>query len=302
MPDRIFLDVVHQLLATQFSSDIDDLQPLKGGEVSQVFSFSAGGERYVVRFAHPVMLDAFEKESMIGRRVSVRVPEIVRMGRTQEHSYAVSPFCPGTPVNQLEDPGSVTPSLIRTLDAIHQTDLRGWRAGYGHFDGRGVGRAPTWRDHLVKVGEQEPGGFFGLWHRLFTDSFLEKDVFDDVHQRMLSLLPTVPERRFLVHGDYGFDNVLAQDDEITAVLDWANALYGDFLYDVARLRFFDLKRDYAELFREHYASQDRVPEDYDERLRCYLCYIGLDAMRLYAHTNQPHPYNWAKERTLYLTS
>ena len=45
---------------------------------------------------------------------------------------------------------------------------------------------------------------------------------------------------YLLHGDYGFDNVLVDQGKISGVLDWANAKYGDFLYDVAWLDFWSL--------------------------------------------------------------
>jgi hygromycin-B 4-O-kinase len=40
-----------------------------------------------------------------------------------------------------------------------------------------------------------------------------------------------------VHGDMVNHNVLVQDPRITAVIDWGNALYGDWLYDAAWLIF-----------------------------------------------------------------
>jgi hypothetical protein len=38
-----------------------------------------------------------------------------------------------------------------------------------------------------------------------------------------------------------------------------------------------------------------VPQ-YEERLRCYTCYIGLVALRFFAHTGQRAPYSWARDR------
>jgi hypothetical protein len=38
-----------------------------------------------------------------------------------------------------------------------------------------------------------------------------------------------------------------------------------------------------------------VPQ-YEERLRCYTCYIGLVALRFFAHTGQRAPYGWARDR------
>jgi hypothetical protein len=38
-----------------------------------------------------------------------------------------------------------------------------------------------------------------------------------------------------------------------------------------------------------------VPQ-YEQRVRCYTCYIGLVALRFFAHTGQRAPYDWAHER------
>jgi hygromycin-B 4-O-kinase len=302
VPEFLSPEQAQLILSGQFSAPVTDLAALMGGEVSQVFVFSVAGERYVGRFGHPVLLDAFEKEAMIARRVLVPVPEVVRMGRTPDHSFAVSRFAAGRPLGELAAAPGLTESLMQTLDTIHQTDLRGWRAGWGTFDGRGVGRSPSWSQHLLKVREEEPpGSYFGAWHRLFRESFLEREVFDRLFARMESLLGLVPEVRHLVHGDYGFSNVLAEAGCVSAVLDWANALYGDFLYDVARLQFFSPREDYAELFRAHYSGGERLPPHYDERLLCYCCHIALEGLRFYAHTGQREPYDWCKARALELS-
>jgi hypothetical protein len=53
---------------------------------------------------------------------------------------------------------------------------------------------------------------------------------------------------------------------------------------------------YADLFRRYYVEQGRTVPQYEERLRCYTCYIGLVALRFFAHTGQRVPYDWARER------
>jgi aminoglycoside phosphotransferase (APT) family kinase protein len=38
-----------------------------------------------------------------------------------------------------------------------------------------------------------------------------------------------------VHGDFGSNNVLADGEHITGVVDWSEAMIGDPLYDVANI-------------------------------------------------------------------
>jgi hygromycin-B 4-O-kinase len=115
---------------------------------------------------------------------------------------------------------------------------------------------------------------------------------------MAGLLDSCPEERWLVHGNYGFGNVLAREGRVTAVLDWIDAKYGDFVYDLAWLDFWAPQRDYP----GHYLLRrpDKSPEipRFAERLRCYKLYIGLDALRFFAKAGREDAYRFARERVL----
>ena len=71
---------------------------------------------------------------------------------------------------------------------------------------------------MLNVFNEKEGDFYGRWHGLFETSFLERPLFDQLYAEMESLFPYLPDERHLIHGDYGFNNVLAQDGEITAVI------------------------------------------------------------------------------------
>ncbi len=58
-------------------------------------------------------------------------------------------------------------------------------------------------------------------------------VWQAVHHGLPHIQPVPPA---LVHVDYWLGNILWQDGQITAVLDWEEAAYGDPGYDVAYLR------------------------------------------------------------------
>ena len=100
------------------------------------------------------------------------------------------------------------------------------------------------------------------------------------------------------NGDFGFGNILVNDGALTAVFDWLNAAYGDFLFDVAWLDFWDVETDYAAIFRDHYEVKGvRVP-NYEERLRCYQLYDGLNALRFFAKQGNAGAYRWTRDRLL----
>ena len=50
---------------------------------------------------------------------------------------------------------------------------------------------------------------------------------------MMRMLEVCPEERYLVHEEYVQNNLLAEEGKVTAVLDWADTMHGDFAYDLA---------------------------------------------------------------------
>jgi hygromycin-B 4-O-kinase len=115
---------------------------------------------------------------------------------------------------------------------------------------------------------------------------------------MIGLLDFCPEERRLVHGNYGFGNLLLADGQVTAVLDWINAQYGDFLYDIAWLDFWAPAVQFGERFAAHYAAQGRAVPAYAERVRCYEYHIGLGALRFFAKAGQHPEYIGTRDRLL----
>jgi hygromycin-B 4-O-kinase len=292
------------LLQEHFPTPAEHLTVINSGQIAQAYSFTSGGQDYIVRFNRDNMGANFPKEAFIAGRISsprISIPEIVHIGRFQELHYSITVKIPGRPLDQLSaaEYAQLLPEVMRTLDAIHHIDVSDWPIGYGVFDDQGVGLSESWRSYLTSIREEEEEwDFMGKWHTLFDTTFLERDVLDSLYQEMSGLLDSCPEERYLVHGDYGFGNIIAHEGRITGVLDWIDAKYGDFAYDIAWLNFWAPEAQHGELFQRYYAKQGISVPAYDERLRCYQCYIGMDALRFFAKSNQPEAYQWSRKRIL----
>jgi aminoglycoside phosphotransferase (APT) family kinase protein len=77
-------------------------------------------------------------------------------------------------------------------------------------------------------------------------------VWDELREQLWHLRPV---RASFTHLDYWVQNILWQDDRISAVVDWEEASYGDPAIDVgyARKGFYEMGRaDLADLFLEEY--------------------------------------------------
>ncbi len=292
-----------QFLGQFFDEPVREVAPLGTGHMARVYSFWAGKKEWVVRFVNGTMVDTLRKETAVAKLLSgtaVPLPLILHHGdyRYSDLSngyFAIAPRVAGRPLDELspEEYAQALPDVIMMLDTIHQVDVSG-TTGYGFFDETGDAPLSNWRDYLLSVAEENEGDFYGQWHHLFEESFLERPLFDQLYSEMQRLFVYLPEERYLVHGDYGFNNVLAEGEQVTAVLDWANAKYGDFLIDVASLSA-SSKIDYVTQFKLYYEAHGRIVPNYLERIRCYQCRGSLDGMRFFAKTDNCDGYEWIKD-------
>jgi hygromycin-B 4-O-kinase len=287
-------------LQQDFGSPVHRLALVEGGGVAQTFSIAVGDLEYIVRLNQQMGAN-FEKEAFISIRFAspaVPIPRIVHLGRIGTLRYAVSERAPGMPLVALP-PGEIAalmPALLNVMDAIHATDVRA-TTGYGLIGDDGNGRSQSWQSHLESVREEGPEwDYFGRWHALFKTTFLDRASFDRLFAQMAELIRFAPDDRYLVHGDFGFGNVMAEGGRITAVLDWINAAYGDFLYDVARFDFWGAGMDFAGIVRRRYAERGIDVPHFDERIRCYQASVGLDAARFYAKAGDERSYRWLEDR------
>jgi len=116
---------------------------------------------------------------------------------------------------------------------------------------------------------------------------------------MKSLGKYLPEDKFLIHGDFAGNNALSDGENITGIIDWGNSAYGDYLFDIAYMQFWqdDPMHFYAGV-KEQQEAWGRNVENYDERVRCYLLHIGLGAIEFWARAGLEDKYMRDKNRIL----
>lgn len=297
---------VRALLAVHVGEVQGEVQMLTGGFFSRAYAARAGGADYVVRLngaehaAGSFAKDAYAFQHFAS--AALPIPRTLATGAVGADAFSITERMPGQILLACSDVErrAALPALLDTLDAIGSVDVCASR-GAGDWGGDGHGRYPSWHAYLTTIIENDAEGYYANWHAFYDESFLEREVYEAVYQHMLTLLPYCPETRGLIHNDYWFMNVLGEGERITGVIDWANALYGDPLYDIARLSWGSAAEgwwyaDGAELLRARYGY---LP-NYEERLACYVCHIGLDDLRFYVKTGNRAQHDYFRDRLLAL--
>lgn len=303
MPDlrpAVAPEQVLALLNQHFSTPITDLKRLEGGQISRTFAFRAGELEYVVRFNKDNMLTSnLPKEAYVARKLAhlpIPIPPILHVGRLGELYFAISRKVSGQMLETLspQEVRELVPQMLEILGALHQVDTSDTR-GYGVFDYQGQGMASSWHGFLALVGKEEDDrDYFGKWYHLFEDTFLERDLYKDLYQRMHDLLKFCPEDRYLLHSGISLRNMLARDGKISAVLDWVDARYGDFVYDIAVLDFWSPWLGVRDAFQAYHRQRQREIPFYAERLLCYECHHALGGLRFFAASGNEEGYRMTR--------
>lgn len=256
---------------------------LGSGEWSRAYAFRSGGRELVVRFSQ--WQEDFRKDEL-ARRFSTEdmpVPSVVRIGAAPGGYYAVTDRAFGGAFDDF-DPGKMPelfPQILAVLDDLRNTDVTA-STGYGRWDRDGHAPDISWRRFLLAIAGDPPGRTHGWREKLARWPRREK-AFDEAFRRLISLSERCPEERHLVHADLLNGNVIVAHGRVSAVIDWGQAMYGDFLYDLAWLSFwsfwapslrgFDVEQQALARYRDIGLN---VP-DFDLRLRCCKLHIGLDS-------------------------
>jgi hygromycin-B 4-O-kinase len=296
---KIDQELVLSFLEKYFSEQVSDLIYIKGGEGSQAFSFSVTNKPYVIRVNsrnYSFLKDQFAVKYFQSELVPI--PKIVEVGMLNDkYHYALSERVPGKRLDEFseEEQAVIRPQLFETLEAIHATDIS-FSTGYGHWNENGIAPRSAWKEVIVGL----DGYATGKEGRpnFFETTFLEKEVWDKVYGEIVKLVPFISEERHLLHGDYGFDNMLSDGKKISGVIDWGESSYGDFLYDYAWLSYWSKDQAYRTFSKEYFTSENIEVPHFEERMKCYELHIGLGALGFYAFSEQRETYEWNKARLL----
>jgi hygromycin-B 4-O-kinase len=277
-----------RFVADHYGGRAADVRALGAGAWSLAYAFILDGHEAVIRLGQHV--EDFRKDQVMAAHscAALPVPAVLEIGSADDGYFAVSQRAHGDPLDGLDGPGmrAALPSLFAALDSLRDIDVSRTQ-GYGIWTPDRTGPSPNWAQALLAISEETPR--VPGWRAALAASPVGAAPFDEGYARLRELAEGLPAERHVIHGDLVNRNVLVQDARITAVFDWGNALYGDWLYDAAWLIFwwpwFPQWQDIditAEL-DAHWKQHGGMPPGLNRRLHACLLHIGLDAMAYNAY-------------------
>lgn len=293
-------EAICKIITKHLNQAPEDLQEIKGGEIARTYKFSVSNSNYYIQFNYANMshwasyemrkYDQFNK-------LEIPVRKVICQGFENEIHYAITAEIAGSQLSALsgEEIKKILPQIFRILNRISRVDITS-TTGYGWINSEENGLFPAWKEHIDFVMQEEPAEmFYGKWYELFDTTFLQKDVYEKYYKEMVKLYPMLLERRSLLHGNFSMANIIIDADRVSAVLDWQDVRYGDPLLDFTSLIFWLGKSLSDYILQEYYAhlkSENGDVQYYFERIKCYKYYLGLDALRFFAKTNQKNSYDY----------
>lgn len=306
---RLFISVdvaqVRAFLVRRFEGEATDAALLGAGVWSTAFAFRRAGRDYVIRVgSHP---EDFAKDRLAACYASptLPIPAVVELGEALGGYYAIAERLFGGYIDDADETQmrALLPSLFAAFDAMRLADLSG-ATGYGSWDADGAAPYPSWRAYLLDVASDRPSDRAHGWRERLATSAVGAGPFDEAYRRLQVLAENLPEVRHLIHSDLLHYNVLVEADRISGVLDWGCGLYGDFLYDLAWVCFWQpwypawQRIDFRAEALRHYAAIGLAVPYFEERLRACQVHIGLAGQAYMAYAGDWINLPRAAQRTL----
>ncbi len=290
---------VQAFIDDRFGDRASEVTPLSGGDWSQAYALTLDGTRVVARFGRHG--EDYEKDRVASGWASdeLPIPTVLELDETEAGFFALSSRARGEFLDELhgDQIRAVLPGLFRAMDAIRDIDVS-TSEGYGNWKSDGNGRQGTWQEALLHKFEGDPPTHRTHgWRAALEHSPGGTGDFDAALNALEQLAERMPARRHVIHNDLLNHNVLVRGDSISAVLDWGNSMYGDYLYDAAWLLYCQPRYtswpelDLAGELRRHWEAGGSAPDDLEARLLCYQIHVGLDAQSYAAYKG-----NWDQLR------
>jgi hygromycin-B 4-O-kinase len=291
-------------LHEHLGANVQSIQEVGRGEWSVAFAYHLDGHDYVARFG--LFGDDFMRDRLVAKYTSERLPlpQILAIGQYKNGFFALSERAFGHFLDKLDanEMRATLPNLFDTLDAVKEIKLQDTR-GFGGWDARGIAPYASWQEALLDVINDRPEKRIHGWRKSLEEIPENLALFEKASALFADKVALCPNERHLIHNDLLNRNVFIENSRVTALLDWGDSRYGDYLYDMAHLLYwwpwFTQWRSIAMMreIEQHYQTKKLHLENFHERLQCYQMHIGLDSMAYDCYTKRWNKFAWNIKRT-----
>jgi len=282
------MDKVIKIVKSVLGEKVKNIIPINSGIISKSYFFDTDKKKYVIRFSNKKT--DFEKDLYAYNNfasVGLPIPKIIKNGVVGKNEYySVSERCVGNIIDDLPDSFQykLLPQVVKLQYYIKSVKID-INLGFGLWsNGKAVFK--TWKTYLLDVEDKA---------RLFIPEVDQGNIMA-IFKILKANVKYLPNDTYLIHGDLGFNNVLSDGKSLTGIIDWGDSKYGDFVYDIAWLIFWASEIPYYELFKNYYKSQNDEIDNYEERVNCYLCHIGLVLMIFFTKSMNYNDYSWVSKK------
>jgi aminoglycoside phosphotransferase (APT) family kinase protein len=287
-----FIPDVQLLCQRVFKKAIKEVVPLSsGGTFHLLYRVQdCDNKLYVVRLNIPeaqnpsyeFLIDQWIYGVLKAKGLAHLTVYAVDLSRTEfPFDYEIIEYAAGEQLSLLQDPvtqylpPTLFSSLGQMLAKVHTipiTDFGPIHVGslvpvkQGKVNVRGVHK--SWKDYI----------FCNLYEHvefcrsIGTISTQEAERIINLFNHLASFL--VIKKGFLLHGDLGNHNIIADGNKITALIDWEDCMSGDPIFDLAYWGTF-FRDHYRSQLLEGYCQEKLLPNDFEIRYWLYYLRISL---------------------------
>ncbi len=282
-------DKINAFIKSRYGSEVE-VTKINSGEYSQAMILKMDKKELILRFNSNNDL-GFQKDKIIfDKYPNIKSPKILEVGKFEEDIfYALSQKLEGTSLRSMSSKQNslLLQSLFENMNMIHSSEVL--EEGWGNWDLTLKGQFRDWEERMDYYIEKDN------WVDLSNKcTFLDLNIFEDLYKKYKSLVQYIPSKRYFLHGDFGRSNVFGNSTEITGVIDWSEAMYGDFLWDVCWIDFWSDKTDFVgEYYKFNKNNSFLGFNNFEERVALYRIVNGIHHMSFAAARNDKETYNSA---------
>jgi len=243
--------LVHQIESLIKNKIVRTSIPPQGMGSSVLFVSDNKGNEYAVKISEENNNDANVLKILKENNVTLAVPKlignfsfegksVVVLEKIDSHLLDSSPF---------ENLRIYIPSMIDNLRNLHT--IKSDTAGYLNSDKK----YKLWKDFLLSFFDCNNPNLD--WKVIYNRKGLDTKLVRDSIQKIIEIIKNtefISSNYSLLHSDFNQRNLFIDpvSDKISAIIDWGEAMYGDPIFDFARIR----------MFIWHFNLDDNVVEGY----------------------------------------